>query len=76
MGTTAQRLQTELAKLSEADRAALAHFLIQSLQSESEVDVEQAWDAELARRGEQIKNGRATGEPADKVFCELRAKYS
>ena len=26
------------------------------------------------RRGQQIKGGRAAGEPAEKVFSELRAK--
>jgi putative addiction module component (TIGR02574 family) len=76
MSTTAERLQSELANLSEADRAELAHFLIQSLHHEAEADAERAWDIELERRGQQIKGGRAAGEPAEKVFSELRAKYS
>lgn len=74
MSTTAERLQSELVSLSEADRAELAHFLIQSLQPQADADVEGAWDAELERRGNQIRTGQAAGEPAEKVFSELRSK--
>ena len=35
-----------------------------------------AWDAELARRAEEIKSGKAIGIPAAQVFAELREKYS
>ena len=73
MTITAEMLQSQLATLSEADRAALAHFLIQSLHPEPDQGAEQAWDAELNRRGEQIRSGRAKGELAEKVFSELRA---
>jgi putative addiction module component (TIGR02574 family) len=76
MNTTAEKLQSELAVLSETDRAELAHFLIQSLHTEAETDAERAWDIELEQRGQQIRSGRAIGEPAEKVFSELRAKYS
>ncbi len=76
MSVTAEKLRTELANLNDADRAELAHFLISSLDPGSDADAEEAWDAELARRAEEIQSGRATGEPADKVFSELRQKYS
>jgi putative addiction module component (TIGR02574 family) len=76
MSATAEKLRAELATLSGTDRAELAHFLILSLDEGSDADAEAAWDAELARRAEEIKSGRATGEPAEKVFSELRAKYS
>ncbi len=32
--------------------------------------------AELTRRMDEIETGKAFGEPADKVFVELREKYS
>jgi hypothetical protein len=38
-------------------------------------DSEAAWDAELERRAAEIKSGQAIGEPASKVFAELRDKY-
>jgi len=76
MSLTAEKLRVELASLSETDRAELAHFLIQSLDRGADEDAETAWDAELARRAEEIKSGGAAGEAAEKVFSELRAKYS
>ena len=76
MGLTADKMRTELSALTEAERADLARFLIQSLDSGSDKDAEAAWDAELGRRAAEIKNGREAGEPADKVFSELRAKHS
>lgn len=76
MTNSAERLKPELAQLSAQDRAALAHFLIHSLDEDEDADAEAAWDAELARRAEEIKNGTAGGEPANKVFAELREKYS
>ena len=69
-------MRTELATLTEAERADLARFLIQSLDSESDKDAEAAWDAVLERRAGEIKSGRESGESADKVFSELRAKHS
>jgi len=76
MTETAERLKPELAQLSAQDRAALAHYLIHSLDEDEEPGAEAAWDAELARRAEEIKSGKAVGEPADKVFRELREKHS
>jgi putative addiction module component (TIGR02574 family) len=76
MTETAQRLKSELAGLPAGDRAELAYFLIHSLDKEQDADAEAAWDAELARRAAEIKSGKATGEPADKVLADLRKKYS
>lgn len=76
MTETAEKLKTKLSRLSPKERAELAHFLIQSLDDEVDADAETAWDAELARRGKEIRRGKAVGEPADKVFAELREKYS
>lgn len=49
---------------------------IEFLTEELGTDAEAAWDAELERRMEEIGSGKALGEPADKVFTELREKYS
>lgn len=76
MSVTAEKIRTELTSLNEIERAELAHFLIQSLDRGEDANAETAWDAELARRAEEIKSGRAIGEPAEKVFSELRAKHS
>lgn len=66
MSTTAEKMRTELAALTETERAELAHFLIQSLDPGADEDAETEWDAELERRAEEIRNGHAAGEPADK----------
>jgi len=81
MTDRAARLQEELRSLAPADRAALAHFLIDSLTGENpvgddEVLEDAAWEAELARRAQQIREGTVVGRPADKVLAEMRAKYS
>jgi hypothetical protein len=39
-------------------------------------DSNAAWETELARRADEIRTGQAVGEPAEKVFAELRSKYS
>ncbi|MBW4506489.1 MAG: hypothetical protein KME64_08270 [Scytonematopsis contorta HA4267-MV1] len=34
------------------------------------------WDTELAKRLEDFQTGKAVAEPSDKIFSELRKKYS
>jgi putative addiction module component (TIGR02574 family) len=76
MSETTDELKAELARLPVPQRAELARFLIDSLDQGEDADAEEAWDEELARRAEEIKNGMATGEPADDVMAELREKHS
>ena len=76
MSAAAEKIRGELVTLSPEERAELAHFLISSLDGAADADAEQAWDAELSRRAEEIRSGTATGLPAEEVFAELRAKHS
>jgi putative addiction module component (TIGR02574 family) len=76
MTETAEKLKAQLSQLSMQERAELAHFLIHSLDEGVDADAEAAWDVELVRRMEEIRSGKTVGEPADKVFAELRKKYS
>jgi putative addiction module component (TIGR02574 family) len=80
MSEMATKLMSVLSLLSAEDRAELAQFLIRSLDEAedgaADSDAEAAWDAELARRMEEIKSGKAVGIPADQVFSALREKYS
>jgi len=75
MSETAERLKSELSQLLPKERAELAHFLLHSL-DEADPDVEAAWDVELERRIQEIQSGDAVGEPVEKVFADLRKKYS
>jgi len=52
----------------------LARFLIHSL--DEGADAEAAWDIELSRRVEQIRSGKAVGEPAENVFADLRERLT
>jgi putative addiction module component (TIGR02574 family) len=76
MTETAEKLKLELSQLSAQERAEIAHFLIQSLDSDVDNEVEAAWDTELTLRLEDIQRGTAIGEPSNQVFSELREKYS
>lgn len=75
MTALGEKLKSELTQLPIDDRAELASFLIESLDEGADPDAEAAWDAELARRSEEIRSGKVVGVPAEKVFAELRAKY-
>ena len=76
MTETAEKLKAQLSQLSTQERAELAHFLLHSLDEDVDADAEATWDAELARRMEEIRSGKAVGEPAERVFAELRKKYA
>jgi len=76
MAIAIEDLKSELAALTVGERAELAHFLIQSLEPETDEDAEAAWDAELGRRLAEIEGGAAVGKPAEQVFAELRERYS
>lgn len=76
MTEATEKLKSRLSRLSARERADLAHFLIASLEEGADSDAESSWDAELARRMDEIRTGKASGEPMEKVFAELREKYS
>ncbi len=76
MAEVTEKLKSQLSLLSAGERAELAHFLIHSLDGGTDPDAEDAWDTELARRMDDIRSGKAVGEPVEKVFAELREKYS
>jgi toxin ParE1/3/4 len=60
MSIAIEKWNVELAALTAQDRAELAHFLIESLEPESDTDA--AWDVELSRRADEIKSGKAEGQ--------------
>lgn len=76
MSVAAEKLKSQLAGLSAAERAEMAHFLILSLEETVDADADRLWDAELNRREQEIREGTAQGEPWEKASAELRKKYS
>ena len=75
MSDVLETLKSQLGTLPGHDRAELAQFLINSLDSEVDQDAEAAWDRELTRRVAEIHAGRVVGEPADQVLAELRERF-
>ena len=76
MTETVEKLRLELSQLSIQERAELAYFLILSLDEEVDNDIDLAWDVELRERLEGISSVIVSGEHSDKVFTDLREKYS
>jgi putative addiction module component (TIGR02574 family) len=76
MSEAAERLKLQISQLSSEDREELAQFLIHSLDQGTDEEVEAAWEAELRERLCEIRSGKVIGEPADKVFAELREKHA
>jgi putative addiction module component (TIGR02574 family) len=75
MSETAEKLKNQLAVLSLEDRVELLEFLEVSLANGDLEENEAEWDAELERRWQRIKTGKAVGFPIEQVADELRKKY-
>ena len=63
MTVNAAKLLEDAVKLSERDRADLAARLLESLDAETDQDAEAAWDAEIARRIQELDGGSV--QPVD-----------
>jgi len=74
MTETIEQLKSKASCLSTSDRAELAHFLLNSLETE-EGSHDEAWREEIARRVAEIRSGQAKGRPAEDVLAELRERY-
>lgn len=74
MAATIEQLKQDALALNDAERAMLAQTLLQSLEPLEE-GVEEAWDAEIGRRLERVRQGTAQGRPADDVFRDIRARH-
>jgi putative addiction module component (TIGR02574 family) len=66
----------DASELSEQDRATLAGLLIESLETEADSDVEEAWAAEIARRVAQLEAGDTKTIPWEEVRQRLRDRLN
>lgn len=71
MTEAVQHLLNEADRLSQSERAQLAYALIQSLDDSEDPDAANLWDAELAKRSEEIRQGTAKGKRAEDLYREL-----
>jgi putative addiction module component (TIGR02574 family) len=69
-----ERLRSEMLTLSEAERAELAHALIESLSTPPEEGAEEAWDQEPLGRISQVDAGQATLIDREALRQRMRAR--
>lgn len=73
MSANAKYLETELLKLSAAERAELADKLWLSLEPKNDLDA--TWAVEIENRIREINDGTVNAIPHEGVVAELRARY-
>ena len=71
---TVDELMREALALDAKARAAMAHELLNSLESLSEAEVEQLWIEEAERRSADIDAGTAVSIPAEEALARARAR--
>ena len=72
MSTLFDEVQRQAQMLSPQEKAALAHQLIEELDSSSDADVEALWIAESQRRYEAYRRGEIDSLPGDEVMARVR----
>jgi putative addiction module component (TIGR02574 family) len=75
MAAAVERLTQEALALSDQERAELARKLLVSLEGPPDEEVNAAWDLEIAKRVDRIREGIAKGRPAEEVSRDIRARY-
>ncbi len=76
MSRTFTDVWKEASELSEADRAALAGLLIESLEGEPDPDVEAAWAAEIEKRVAELDAGAVKCIPWEEERQRLFARLN
>jgi putative addiction module component (TIGR02574 family) len=71
-----EQLEVEIKKLNLKERAALAKWIIQSLDELSESEIEALWVEEAERRLDELEQGLAAEVPAEEVLRRARAAIS
>ena len=71
MSTHVTELFAQASLLSDEDRATLAGLLIESLESEVDPDVEEAWRVEIERRMAEFDSGAVKAVPWEEVRARL-----
>lgn len=75
MRTKVRDLLREALSLDEKDRAALAGALIESLYGEPEPGADEAWEAVIERRVEELETGAVESVPWSEVRERLFRGY-
>lgn len=73
MTKPAREVESKALRLSRKERARLAQRLISSLDQAVDADVEKLWLREAERRLGELKSGKVSGIPAEKVIRKARS---
>jgi putative addiction module component (TIGR02574 family) len=75
MSERSKALMAQLLELPRDERLAVADSLYDSVDPSELPENDAAFDAELDRRAESIRDGTATSRPVDVVMQELRTRF-
>jgi putative addiction module component (TIGR02574 family) len=76
MPMSADQLTREALTLPQQARADLARALLASLDPVAvREDIAAEWEEEIRQRVARVREGAATGRPAEEVFRDIRARY-
>ncbi len=67
-----EQLTEELLSLPSASRALLADRLVESLELDTDPDVQAAWTAEANHRRTQVQNGSVQPTPGEEALAQVR----
>jgi putative addiction module component (TIGR02574 family) len=70
-----QEFEHQALALSPAERAHMAHTLLESLDDLQEDEIERLWLDEVIRREAEIDAGLVTLIPAEEVFTRLKEQF-
>jgi putative addiction module component (TIGR02574 family) len=76
MARAVSEIEQEIRALSDTEKERLLRALLEELDGPPEPGVEQAWLDEIRRRGHELDAGLVDPIAADRVFADIRAKFS
>lgn len=75
MGKTINDIRAEALALSASERASLAHELILSLDDPEGLQLGPEQEAEILRRVQMVREGKAIGRSVESVAADIRERY-
>jgi putative addiction module component (TIGR02574 family) len=76
MATMHDKIEQTVLQWAPAERLQLAERLLASVNGFATREIEQAWEAEIARRSEELDSGRVKPVPSRRVFAAARKKLN
>lgn len=71
---TLESIASDALLLPLEQRLSLAHQMLLSVDSETDPDVDKAWDEEIQKRIREYDNGEVSAIPGPEVFRQVREK--